>query len=189
APPTWRDAATWAGLAAVPSGLLIAVTAHLSTDIAASPMLWVVPLALYLATFVIVFQTKPVLPHRWMVHIEPAFIILLVAVFAFAALDQIIRIVAANIVGFFVIALVCHGELARRRPAPVNLTAFYLWMSTGGMIGGISAGLIAPHLFSWVAEYPILIVLAALCRPGVAAAKGWPGALIGLALAALALVI
>src|SRR5215471_16739904 len=189
APPTWRDTAAWTGLAAVPSGLLIAVTAHISTDIAASPMLWVVPLALYLATFIIVFQTRPLLPHRWIVHIEPAFIILLVAVFAFAALDQIIRIVAANIVGFFVIALVCHGELARRRPAPVNLTAFYLWMSTGGMIGGISAGLIAPHLFSWVAEYPILIVLAALCRPGVAAAKGWPGALIGLALAALALVI
>ena len=187
--PTWRDAATWAGLAAVPSGLLIAVTAHLSTDIAASPMLWVVPLALYLATFVIVFQTRPVLPHRWMVRIEPAFIILLVGVFAFAGLEQIVRIFAANIVGFFVIALVCHGELARRRPAAVNLTAFYLWLSAGGMIGGISAGLIAPHVFSWVAEYPLLIVLAALCRPGLGVGKGWPGALIGLALVAFALVI
>ena len=68
APPTWRDAATWVALAAVPSGLLIAVTAHISTDLAASPFLWVIPLALYLATFVIVFQTRPILPHRWMVN-------------------------------------------------------------------------------------------------------------------------
>ncbi len=65
----------------------------------------------------------------------------------------------------------CHGELARRRPAPKYLTAFYLWMSAGGMIGGIAVGLIAPHTFNWVAEYPILIALAVLCRPGLALPK------------------
>ena len=64
----------------------------------------------------------------------------------------------------------CHGELARRRPPPRYLTAFYMWMSVGGMIGGIAAGLVAPHVFNWVAEYPILIVLALLCRPGLALA-------------------
>jgi hypothetical protein len=64
----------------------------------------------------------------------------------------------------------CHGELAQRRPAPRHLTAFYMWISAGGMIGGIAAGLVAPHAFNWVAEYPILIVLAVLCRPGLA----WP---------------
>src|SRR5215211_5216742 len=96
APPTWRAAATWVGLAAVPAGLLIAVTAHVSTDVAASPMLWVIPLALYLATFVIVFQTKPVLPHRWVVLVEPAFIILLVAVLVFSGLDQIFLVGAAT---------------------------------------------------------------------------------------------
>ena len=69
---------------------------------------------------------------------------------------------------FFVSALVCHGELARRRPAARHLTAFYLWMSAGGMIGGIAAGLIAPYAFNWIAEYPILIALAVLCRPGLA---------------------
>jgi hypothetical protein len=67
---------------------------------------------------------------------------------------------------FFVCALMCHGELARTRPAAKYLTAFYLWMSLGGVIGGIAAGLIAPHVFNWVAEYPILLALALLCRPG-----------------------
>jgi hypothetical protein len=189
APPTWRDAATWVGLAAVPSGLLIAVTAHISTDVVAAPLLWVVPLALYLATFVIVFQTRPVLPHRWMVLVEPAFIIGLVAALVFGGIDRIFLPMAVNIAAFFVIALVCHGELARRRPAARHLTAFYMWMSTGGMIGGIAAGLIAPHVFSWVAEYPILIVLAILCRPGLTVGKGWIEILIWLALAAIALVI
>src|SRR5207302_9851385 len=89
APPAWRDVISWVGLAAVPSGLLIAVTAHISTDVAAVPLLWVIPLALYLATFVIVFQTRPVLPHRWMVNAGPAFVILLVAVLAFGGLDYI----------------------------------------------------------------------------------------------------
>ena len=73
---------------------------------------------------------------------------------------------------FFVCALMCHGELARRRPAPRYLTAYYMWISVGGMIGGIATGLIAPHVFNWVAEYPLLIVLALLCRPGLALAVG-----------------
>jgi hypothetical protein len=168
--PTWRDAAIWVALAAVPSALLIAVTAHISTDVAAAPLLWVVPLALYLATFVIVFQTRPILPHRWMVLAQPLAIVALVAVLAVNILTHIVLTLALNIVTFFLCAMVCHGELAQRRPAPRYLTAFYLWMSAGGMIGGISAGLIAPHVFSWVAEYPLLIVLAILCRPGLA----WP---------------
>jgi hypothetical protein len=62
--------------------------------------------------------------------------------------------------------------LARRRPAPRYLTAFYMWMSAGGMVGGLGAGLIAPNVFSWVAEYPILIALALLCRPGLALPQG-----------------
>jgi hypothetical protein len=171
ASPTWRNAATWIALAAVPSGLLIAVTAHVSTDVAASPLLWVIPLALYLATFVIVFQTRPLLPHRWVVMVAPAFIIGLVAVLIYSGLDYIFLTIAANVVAFFVIALTCHGELARRRPSARHLTAFYMWMSTGGMIGGIAAGLIAPHVFRWVAEYPILIVLAILCLPGLKVGK------------------
>src|SRR5439155_8093272 len=66
------------------------------------------------------------------------------------------------------IALLCHGELARRRPAPQYLTAFYMWISAGGMIGGIAVGLIAPQAFNWVAEYPLLIALSMLCMSGLA---------------------
>ena len=189
AAPSWRDVAAWVALAAVPSALLIAVTAHISTDVAAAPLLWVIPLALYLATFVFVFQTRPLLRHEWMVRVQPAAICGLVAVLAMQTLNQLPLTLTLNIVAFFLCAMVCHGELARRRPAPRHLTAFYMWMSTGGMIGGISAGLIAPHVFSSVAEYPILIVLAILCRPG---ASLWPARrelLWWLGMLALALII
>src|SRR5499427_29597 len=141
APPTWKDAGFWVARAAVPAGLLVAVTAHISTDVAAVPLLWVLPLALYLLTFVVVFARQPIIPH-WLV--------------------------AVHLAVFFVNALMCHGELAGTRPAPRYLTAFYLWISAGGVIGGIGAGLIAPYVFNWVAGYPILIALAVLCRPGLA---------------------
>lgn len=165
APPTAADALIWIALAAVPSGLLIAVTAHISTDVAASPFLWVIPLALYLVTFVIVFQSKPALPHKLMLLVQPSAIILLVVWYAHAPLDRILWTIGINIAGFFILTMVCHGELARRRPPARYLTAFYLWLSFGGMVGGIFAGLVALQLFSWVVEYPLLIVAAALCRP------------------------
>jgi hypothetical protein len=177
---TWRDATVWAALAAVPSGLLVAVTAHISTDIAAVPLLWVVPLSLYLLTFVIVFSRRPILPHAFVVAIQPLFIVALAVIMVlpgmtlipiFGPTKAIVPLVAVHLATFFVCALVCHGELARRRPVASHLTAFYLWMAAGGMLGGLSAGLIAPNVFNWVAEYPILIVLAVLCRPGLP----WPG--------------
>jgi len=173
AAPTFGDALIWIALAAVPSGLLIAVTAHISTDVAASPFLWVIPLALYLATFVIAFQSKPLLRHRWMTLIQPSAIVLLVVWYAMAPSEDIIWALVVNIIGFFILAMVCHGELAARRPPARYLTAFYLYLSLGGVIGGIFAGLIALRLFSWVAEYPLLIVFAALCRPGLTPPRGW----------------
>jgi hypothetical protein len=198
APPTWGDVVSWVGLAAVPAGLLVAVTAHISTDVGAVPLLWVLPLALYLATFVIVFSRRPVIPHWLVVGVQPLFILALVAfivleapnpqyfppangiigtVFNFLGtvaswtatpFKPIVGQIAVHITVFFVCALMCHGELARRRPAPRYLTSFYMWMSAGGMLGGIAAGLAAPYLFDWIAEYPILIALAVLCRPGLA---------------------
>src|SRR5205823_13349379 len=82
-PPTWANAARWIVLAAIPSALLISVTSHISTDIAAAPFMWVIPLALYLATFVIVFSTRPMLRHDWTVAIEPMFIVALAGILVF----------------------------------------------------------------------------------------------------------
>ena len=129
--------------------------------------MWVIPLALYLATFVIVFSNWPVLPHNWMVAIEPLFIVALVGIIVLDIRQYVLALLALNVVAFFVITMVCHGELSRSRPAAQHLTAFYMWMSAGGVIGGVFAGLIAPNVFSWVLEYPLLVVLAILCRPGV----------------------
>ena len=167
APPPTRRVLAWIGLAAVPAGLLVAVTAHISTDIGAVPLLWVVPLALYLATFVIVFQARPIIPHHVVLLMQPFFLVALVATLVLQLSHSILVQIAINLVAFFVIALTCHGELAKRRPPAEYLTTFYLCMSAGGMIGGLCAALIAPLIFNWIAEYPLLIVLAALCRPGL----------------------
>ena len=177
APPTWRDAAFWVALAAVPSGLLVAVTVHISTDVGAVPLLWVLPLALYLLTFVIVFARRPLIPHWLVVAVQPVFILGLVAVLIFDPLKTIVGLIAVHLVVFFVNALMCHGELARTRPAPRYLTGFYLWMATGGVVGGIGAGLIAPHVFDWVAEYPILLALAVVVPARARAAARTPLAL------------
>src|SRR5215468_55377 len=166
--PTWKDVAFWVALAAVPAGLLVAVTAHISIDIAAVPLLWVLPLALYLLTFVIAFARRPIIPHWLVVALQPPCVVALVAVIIFDPLKTIIWIVAVHLGVFFVNALMCHGELARTTPPARHLTAFYLCISAGGVIGGVATGLIAPHVFNWVAEYPILIALAVLCRPGLA---------------------
>jgi hypothetical protein len=163
--PSWLLRARWIFLAAVPSGLLIAVTAHISTDVAAAPLLWVLPLSLYLLTWVLVFQSRPLLPHKWMLLAQPLAIAGVVVLLAFGGEQNLLLTLGGHQLCFFVIAMACHGELARTRPAAKYLTGFYVALSFGGMVGGLFAGLIAPFAFSWVAEYPILLALAALCRP------------------------
>ena len=163
--PSWKLRARWIFLAAVPSGLLIAVTAHISTDVAAAPLLWVLPLSLYLLTWVLVFQSHPLLPHRWMLMAQPLAITGVIVLLAFGGEQNLLLTLGGHQLCFFVIAMACHGELARTRPAAKYLTGFYVALSFGGMVGGLFAGLIAPFTFSWIAEYPILLAFAALCRP------------------------
>ena len=163
--PPWILRARWIFLAAVPSGLLIAVTAHISTDVAAAPLLWVLPLSLYLLTWVLVFQSRPLLPHKWMLMLQPLAIAGVIVLLAVGGEQNLLLTLGGHQLCFFVIAMACHGELARTRPAAKYLTGFYVALSFGGMVGGLFAGLIAPFAFSWIAEYPILLALAALCRP------------------------
>jgi hypothetical protein len=165
APPPWPLRARWIFLAAVPSGLLIAVTAHISTDVAAAPLLWVLPLSLYLLTWVLVFQSRPLLPHKWMLLLQPLAIAGTILLLAVGGEQNLLLTLGGHQLCFFIIAMACHGELARTRPPAKYLTGFYVALSFGGMIGGLFAGLISPFAFSWIAEYPILLALAALCRP------------------------
>jgi hypothetical protein len=164
--PSWRDRAVWAALAAIPAGLVIAVTAHISTDIAAAPLLWVLPLALYLLTFVAVFREKPWFSHDLVLKIVPFLVAPLAITLLGGDREYWLASMALNLLALFVLALACHGEVYARRPAPALLTEFYLWTSLGGVIGGIFAGLLAPHLFNTTYEYPILIVAAVLVLPG-----------------------
>jgi hypothetical protein len=167
--PDWRALVRWMFLAAVPSGLLVAVTAHISTDIAAVPLLWVIPLSIYLLTWVLVFQSKPLLPHKWLLLLQPFALAALVVLFRFSSDESLPLMLSGHLLAFFIIAMASHGELARLRPPADHLTVFYLSLSAGGMIGGLFAGLIAPYTFSWIAEYPVLLALAALCLPPAAA--------------------
>ncbi|HKU07830.1 MAG TPA: fused MFS/spermidine synthase [Bradyrhizobium sp.] len=166
--PSWWLRARWIFLAAVPSGLLIAVTAHISTDVAAAPLLWVLPLSLYLLTWVLVFQSRPLLPHWLMLLVQPLAIAGVVILLAVGGEQNLLLTLGGHQLCFFLIAMACHGELARTRPAARYLTGFYVSLSFGGMVGGLFAGLIAPYSFSWIAEYPILLALATLCRPPIA---------------------
>src|SRR6201747_2842655 len=166
--PSWTLRARWIFLAAVPSGLLIAVTAHISTDVAAAPLLWVLPLSLYLLTWVLVFQSRPLLPHAWMLALQPLAIAGVILLLAVGGEQNLLLTLGGHQLCFFVIAMACHGELARTRPAASHLTGFYVALSFGGMVGGLFAGLIAPFTFSWIAEHPILLAMAARCAPPAA---------------------
>ena len=158
---------SWVALGFIPSGLLIAVTAHIATDVASGPFIWIVPLALYLLTFVFAFSDKPALRGSTMLALQPVTTALLIILFFWKAqLDWGLSL-SGHLLAFFVATMVCQSELYRRRPAQENLTQFYAWMSLGGVLGGIFAALIAPHLFSTVLEYPLLVLASLLVRPNV----------------------
>jgi hypothetical protein len=156
----------WIALALAPSSLLLGVTTHISTDIAAVPLLWIIPLALYLLTFVLVFARRPPLPHRWMLRIQALAVLALAACYHLSARSMLWNMVGLHLAAFFFTAMVCHGELAASRPAARHLTEFYLWMSLGGMLGGLFNAIVAPLVFPLVVEYPLMLVLACMLRPG-----------------------
>jgi hypothetical protein len=181
-------------LAFIPSALLIGVTGYITTDIAAAPLLWIVPLALYLLSFVIAFQRRPLIPHAASVQLQALLLIPLVLVMMFQSRDTPVLVLLLHLAAFFATALVCHGELVRLRPPTARLTEFYFLISLGGVLGGAFTALLAPLLFDQVLEYPMCLAVAALLRPGAlpdradwrraAADFAWPAA-IAAALAAI----
>ncbi len=162
----------WVGLAAVPSSLMLGVTTYMTTDIAAIAFFWILPLALYLLTFILVFARWPVvwtgMPHRVVLWLQPVFLLVLVfRTISGAALPAWAEFMI-HLAAFFTSALVCHGELARDRPSTKHLTEFYFWMSLGGVLGGLFNALFAPIVFQHgIWEYPIATVAACLLRPNL----------------------
>lgn len=151
-------------LAAAPSSLMLGVTSHLATDVASAPFLWVIPLALYLLTFVIAFQNKPWIPLPITLVISAAVTLACICFTAFRTGDWV-AMFGLHLATFFLLALMCHQRLAARRPPPDRLTEFYLLMSFGGVVGGAFTALLAPVLFNGVWEYPLVLVLVGLARP------------------------
>jgi hypothetical protein len=157
----WPQRFGWVALAFVPSGLVVAVTTYITTDVASAPFLWVLPLALFLATFILVFRDRLPFRYGWACAPLPA------AVLAFVLTQGKLVSSLFALASFFLAAIICHRELYNRRPAPEHLTAFYLWMSLGGVLGGIFSALVAPQIFTSVFEFTLLALLALLCRPGI----------------------
>ncbi|MBN9479750.1 MAG: fused MFS/spermidine synthase [Bordetella sp.] len=163
-PIPWRRKGVLVLLAAAPSSLMLGVTAHLSTDVASAPFLWVAPLALYLLTFVIAFQTRPWIPLPVTLVAQAAFTVMIAALVGMTT-SQWLTLLGLHLLGFFFTTLMCHQQMAARRPAPDRLTEFYLLMSIGGVLGGAFTALIAPVVFETVLEYPLVMVLVCLARP------------------------
>jgi hypothetical protein len=171
-PPDWKTLLLWAALAADASALLLVVTTHISQDVAAVPLLWIVLLSLYLLSLILCFEGE-----RW--YRRPIFLKFLAVALAamtyslapeFANAGPIVQI-PLFCSGLFICCMVCHGELARRKPEPRHLTIFYLMIAAGGALGGIFVGVIAPRIFHDFYELPIALagcaILALICAmPG-----------------------
>ncbi|MET0272121.1 MAG: fused MFS/spermidine synthase [Phenylobacterium sp.] len=180
APVRWPDRLRWVGLAAIPSSLMLGVTTHLTTDVASAPFLWVLPLALYLTTFIIAFQTKPAIPPNVTLLLQAAALAGCAVLLPFKSANIALQIVV-HLGAFFLTALMCHQALVARRPDPNHLTEFYLWLSVGGVVGGGFNAFVAPVIFSNVWEYPLVLALSALARPwGPSKVLPWSWAMLGL---------
>jgi len=154
----------WIVLAAVPSGLMLSTTSHLTTDLMAMPLLWVIPLGLYLLSFSVAFADNG-RPAFWIGKIAPLVLLITGAVVFMVWGKAAINGLAASLTLLFVVAVALHNEMFRTRPDPSQLTGFYLMMSLGGVIGGFFCAIVAPLIFDWTWEHPILILLAATLLP------------------------
>jgi len=161
----WRLVAKWIVLAAVPSGLILSTTLHITTDLVAMPLLWVVPLGVYLLSFSVAFATNR-RPANSVIRLAP--LILLLACFG-VFIDfswLVLAFGAVAIINLFTVSVALHSRLFELRPPAQNLTSFYLAMSVGGALGGVFCALVAPLIFNWTYEHLLLLVAAAWLMRG-----------------------
>jgi hypothetical protein len=160
----WRRIGMWLGLAAVPSGLMLSTTTHLTTDVFAMPLLWVIPLGLYLLSFVVAFSDKRGIAGT-IAMAAPAVVLLAGGTAMISRTASGLTLALGSVALLFVVAVVLHAKLYQLRPPASKLTLFYLVMSAGGALGGVFTALIAPVVFDWVWEHPLLVIAAALLMP------------------------
>jgi len=157
--PGWRECLLWIGLAAAPSVLLLAITRHMTQDVAPVPFLWVLPLSIYLLSFILCFDApRYYLRRSFLVALPLAFVAVDVVLDGGISVELMIALLS---VALFIFCMVCHGELVRRKPTVRHLTLFYLMLSVGGALGGTLVGLMAPVLFTGYFELPIGLFLCA----------------------------
>ncbi|HZG53496.1 MAG TPA: fused MFS/spermidine synthase, partial [Pyrinomonadaceae bacterium] len=162
---SWRRRGRWVALAFVPSSLMLGVTTYLSTDIASLPLLWVVPLSLYLLTLIFAFARRQIFKPRTTARVLPGVALIFALVYLSGATQPVWLLLFSHLFFFVAAAMACHGLLAADRPPVRHLAEFYLLMSVGGVLGGLFNALVAPAFFNTTLEYPLVIVLACLLLP------------------------
>jgi hypothetical protein len=163
---TWRRRLRWIGMAALPSSLMLGTTSYITTDIGSFPLLWVLPLAAYLISFILAFARRQLLSLTVVSRAIAVTATLVAASLLHLAVLPIWALVGVHTLNLFFVALLVHRLLAIERPPTEHLTEYYLLLSVGGVCGGIFNALVAPVVFSTILEYPIVIVVALALRPG-----------------------
>ncbi len=160
----WRRILLWLALSAVPSGLMLSTTTHLTTDVFAMPLLWVIPLGLYLLSFVVSFSDRRRV--AWAITVSTPFVVMLAGGMAMASRNTgTMSLALSSVLLLFMVCVALHARLYDSRPDTERLTLFYFVMSAGGALGGLFTALIAPLVFDWVWEHPLLVLAAAALLP------------------------
>lgn len=165
--PDWRQQCRWVVLACLPSSLLLGTTAYLTTDIASIPLLWAVPLALYLLSFILAFARCPLISPVWISPLLPLLITPLIVLLLLKVTHPTMIVLPLHLLGLLLVAYVLHGQLAQSRPSTQYLTCFYLLIALGGTVGGVLNAIVAPLIFSTVLEYPLVLLLVLVLLPSL----------------------
>lgn len=161
---TWKQRATWIFLAFVPSSLMLGLTSYITTDVTTVPLFWVVPLALYILSFIIAFSEKPFFPLTLTRILQGGATVVLLISLTLGQAETRWSYVIIHLLFFFFSALLCHQELSALKPKSRHLTEFYLLMSFGGALGGLFNSLLAPLIFLMPFEYTFAMIFLLFCR-------------------------